>query len=59
MENLELLPYIFGGISIAASIVAGILTYIAAKKDDINVKVENVDDDTLNLLSSMRNLSDL
>lgn len=52
-------PYIFGGISIAASAVAGILTYIAAKKGDINVKVENVDDDTLNLLSSMRNLSDL
>lgn len=50
-----LIPYIIGGISI----VAGILTYIAAKKDDVNVKIENVDDDTLNLLSSMRNLSDL
>lgn len=52
-------PYIFGGISIAASAVAGILTYIAAKKCDVNVKIENVDDDTLNLLSSMRNPSDL
>lgn len=54
-----LIPYIFGGISIAAFAVAGILTYIAAKKDDVNVKIENVDDATLNLLSSMRNLSDL
>ena len=54
-----LIPMIFGGIAIIASIVAAIIAYKASKKDGITVEIKNVDDDTLNLMTVMKNSMDI